>query len=273
MRILIVGCFLILLALTPVTDVISDADLEGFNVSDPISGAGGELQSVRRLVVLADGSILLEDFESDPVGALPASWFNRDGDAIPAYFEGDLREAYQYAIMEDSMGRFLRFDGTKAKHLNFPLADKPMIDLSRTPFLEWRWRVHEIPEGASEDEDRLNDTAASVYIVFKMNKVLFRRVPQTIRYTWSSSIPEGTVLDKFFGNQKVVVMGSGGDGLGEWHTIRVNLVEDYRRLYGEDPPAQPLALLILSDANDTGTKAVADYDDFRLLPAKAKTAR
>lgn len=212
-------------------------------------------------------AVLLEDFQSDAPGALPARWFNRDGSAIPAEYDARDRELYEYEVVEEGRDRFLRFDGRQAKHLTLPLVENAQVDLTRTPVLEWRWRVHQLPQGADEAHDVSNDVAASVYVAFKLNKVLFRRVPQTIRYTWSSTQPKGRIIDKFFGNQKVVVLESGPQNAGEWRTVRVNLEEDYRRVFGEAPPPHPLALLILSDANDTGSWAKADYDDFRLIPA------
>ena len=212
-------------------------------------------------------AVVLEDFQSDTPGNLPARWFNREGSAIPAEYTPEDRRLYQYEIVQEGEQRFLRFDGRLAKHLTLPLVEKAQVDLTRTPVLEWRWRVHQIPQGADEERDETNDVAASVYIAFKLNKVLFRRIPQTIRYTWSSTQRKGRVIDKFFGNQKVIVLESGQDNLGEWRTVRVNLLEDYERVFGEPPPPHPLALLILSDANDTGSWAVADYDDFRLISA------
>jgi len=44
----------------------------------------------------------------------------------------------------------------------------------------------------------------------------------------------------------------------------VNVLEDYRRFFQADPPdAQGIALL--TDGDNTHSRAVADYDDFRAL--------
>tara|TARA_R100000750_G_C2333617_1_gene91199 strand:+ start:67 stop:366 length:300 start_codon:yes stop_codon:yes gene_type:complete len=94
--------------------------------------------------------------------------------------------------------------------------------------------------------------------------VLFKKVPKTIRYTWSSTLPVGTELSKFYGNQKIIVIGTGNNNQGEWQTFERNIVEDYKRLFGDDPPNKPLALLILSDGNNTKSMVKADYDDFKL---------
>ena len=109
-------------------------------------------------------------------------------------------------------------------------------------------------------------TDAGDYVVFDLGRVLFKKVPKSIRYTWSSSLPKGKEMSKFFGNQKIVVVGSGSRGTGGWKTFRRDIVEDYKRLFGDDPPETPLAILVLSDGDNTDSVAEADYDDIMLLP-------
>jgi len=122
-----------------------------------------------------------------------------------------------------------------------------------------------LPENANEDSSDRNDSVASVYVVFDFGRVaLFKKVPKTIRYSWSSTLKEGTVTSKLFGNQNIIVVKSGEEDTGKWVKFERNLVEDYRRVFGDDPPETPLAILILSDGNSTGSYVEADYDDFML---------
>ncbi|MFA5669170.1 MAG: DUF3047 domain-containing protein [Balneolaceae bacterium] len=208
---------------------------------------------------------MIEDFENEEVGNLPANWYNQRGERRPIEFRGDLRKSYSYEVKQEEDGnKYLQFDGMKGKHLNYPLINKDNIDLSKTPILNWRWRIHTTPIGGNEEDDDTNDVAASIYVVFDLGRVLFKKVPKTIRYTWSSSLPVGTELSKFFGNQKIIVMGTGDSKKGEWQSFERNIVEDYKRLYGDTPPNVPIALLILSDGISTGSHAKADYDDIFL---------
>ena len=149
-------------------------------------------------------------------------------------------------------------------HINYPLANKTDVDIYQTPILSWKWRVFDIPKNANEDNKDKNDVAASIYVVFDFGHVLFRKVPKSIRYTWSSTLPVGTELSKFYGNQKIIVMAAGEEGLGSWQSFERNILEDYQRLFGENPPARPLAILLLSDGDDTNDRVIADYDDIVL---------
>lgn len=224
-------------------------------------------QSQHSVQHLESGVVIIENFEHDTVGDLPHKWYNRDGKRQPFEYPPEEKSTYKYKVQKENGNQYLNYQGTSAKHMNFPIINKDGVNIYETPILSWRWRVNEIPEGANEDEEGKNDAAASIYVVFDMGRVaLFKKVPKSIRYTWSSTLKEGTELSKLFGNQQIVVVKSGTDGMGEWHTFQRNILEDYRRLFGDDPPKKPLAILILSDGNSTGQRAEADYDDIELRP-------
>ena len=209
-------------------------------------------------------SFLIDDFENSDKNGFPTKWYDRDVKFIWANGSDFEKSNYYYRILEENGNKFLRYDGIIAKHMTFPLREKQELNIYETPILNWKWRVHDIPEGANEDSKYNNDTAASIYVAFDLGRVLFKKVPKSIRYTWSSSLSVGTELSKFHGNQKIIVIGTGKEGLGEWKSYQRNIVEDYKRLFGDDPPQTPLAILILSDGNSTNKNAKADYDDIFL---------
>ncbi len=225
--------------------------------------SGQDREGINTITPQKDGSILLEDFEKYESGTIPSDWYNQRGEGRPFKYSKENKSQYHYRVQEENGDKFLGYSGTDAKHLNFPLVNKD-VNIYETPILSWKWRILDIPEGGSDDGDK--DVAASIYVVFDLGRVLFKKVPKSIRYTWSSGLEKGTEISKFFGNQKTVVMGS-GKGTGKWQTFERNIVEDYKRLFGDDPPETPLAILILSDGDDTGDVVKADYDDIMLKPS------
>lgn len=215
-------------------------------------------------------TILLEDFQEDEVGKFPIGWYDRDGNKQLLEHDYETIKDYNYRIAEEEGNKYLHYQGISAKHINFPLINREEeniydINIYDTPILSWKVRAHKLPENANEDSGERNDAVASVYVVFDFGRVaLFKKVPKTIRYSWSTTLEEGTELSKLFGNQKIVVVESGHDKTGKWVTFKRNIVEDYRRLFGDNPPKTPLAILILSDGDSTGNYVEADYDDFYL---------
>jgi hypothetical protein len=225
-------------------------------------------EAINTIEIGDDGVIILENFQHYQVNTIPDEWYNRDGDNIPATYEEPYYSKYKYRVVKEDGNQFLRFEGIEAKHLNFPLLDKEDINIHETPILRWDWRIHEIPEGGDENSNNMNDVAASVYIVFDTSRILFQQVPVSIRYTWSSKHPVGSVFSKLRGRQRIIVVGTGTENLGKWQTFERNIVEDYVRFFGEKPPSRPIALLILSASDDTRSFTKADYDNFELHPIR-----
>ncbi|MCW9707359.1 DUF3047 domain-containing protein [Fodinibius salsisoli] len=226
-------------------------------------------------VHLDNNAVLLENFENDTKHNYPHKWYDRDGNKKLVNHSESFLQDYLYKVKNRGRNNFLRFEGKAAKHISLPLVNEDKdniygIDIYETPILSWKVRAHKLPMNASEDDDDRNDSVASIYVAFDMGRVaLFKKVPKTIRYTWSSTLEKGTELSKFFGNQKIVVIESGPEKKGEWMTFQRNIVEDYKRLFGDPPPKTPLAILILSDGDSTGSWVKADYDDIMLKPERS----
>lgn len=226
-------------------------------------------------VQLENNAILLENFENDTNHSYPYKWYDRNGNKRLVNHSEEFLQNYLYRVVNSDDNKFLRYKGKFAKHISLPLVNEDRddiydINIYKTPILSWKFRAHKLPENANEDDDDRNDTVASIYVAFDMGRVaLFKKVPKTIRYTWSSTLEKGTELSKFFGNQKIVVVESGPEKKGQWVTFHRNIVEDYKRLFGDKPPKTPLAILILSDGNSTDSWVKADYDDIMLKPEKS----
>ncbi|NGP86880.1 DUF3047 domain-containing protein [Fodinibius halophilus] len=236
-----------------------------FIISSSIVAQNFDREALFQPQKMGNGNILIEDFEDDSVGTLPKRWYNRDADFRVVASSKQEQSLYKYEIRQEEGNKYLHYNGMKVRHLTYPLKNKDGINIYDTSILSWKWRVHKLPKGANEDINGKNDTAASLYVVFEMGRIaLFKKVPKSIRYTWSSTLEPGTNTSKLFGNQQILVLESGDNEMGKWKTFERNIVEDYRRLFGDDPPAKPLAILLMSDGDSMKDNAIADYDDIIL---------
>jgi len=59
---------------------------------------------------------------------------------------------------------------------------------------------------------------------------------------------------------QTIVVESGGGHVGEWRELRRNVLEDYRRAFGEEP-WDIVAVGVMTDASNTHEKASAQYGD------------
>lgn len=194
-----------------------------------------------------DGRFVLEDFSPGGVGAFPAGWYWRGkDDAKPK----------RYVVREEDGRRFLN---AKDDSQSVVIIKKVSWRLRDYPVLTWRWRVKSLPPGGDERVGEKNDSAAGLYVVFSQN---WLGIPKQIKYVWSTTLPAGTVADrKLIGRPRVLVLRSGQTGVGEWKAERVNLLEDYRRIWGGEPEERTVGIAILTDADATHTFAEADYAD------------
>jgi hypothetical protein len=128
------------------------------------------------------------------------------------------------------------------------------VDVKQYPILEWRWRVVTLPAGGDSRKAATDDQAGQIYVVFPRFPTAVRS--RIIGYVWDTTAPTGsTVPSASTRTVSYVVVRSGPADLGKWITERRNVLEDFRRIYGEEPgePAEIVSIGI--DSNDTRSKA------------------
>jgi hypothetical protein len=138
---------------------------------------------------------------------------------------------------------------------------KQRIDLRQTPYLEWRWRIEDVIEGADEREKRGDDYPARVYVVREGG--LFAWRTRSVNYVWSSSQPVGAEWPNAYTDQaQMVAVRSGRGEAGDWVEERRNVLDDFRRLFGEEIDYVD-GVALMTDTDDTDSEATAFYGDIR----------
>jgi hypothetical protein len=208
--------------------------------------------------------ILIDDFETYRPGELPVKWHAQlNGELVPLT-RSFVNEREWFEVRAERGNHFVRaYARGEAAHVNMANGKDFDWNTRTHPILAWDWRAVELPRGAREDAERLNDSGAGIYVMFAVEGVLIKR-PRVIKYVFSTSLPVGTVVS--YGKLKVVVVASGTDGIGRWQHVERNVVEDHQRLFGEPPPVRPLVIRLWSDADNTDSEATADFDNVVLLP-------
>jgi hypothetical protein len=137
------------------------------------------------------------------------------------------------------------------------------IDPKTHPRLSWSWKIGRTIGKGDERTKAGDDYAARVYVVFP--STLFWRT-RAVNYIWANRLPRGAFLpNAYTGNAVMVAVESGDGSAGRWIDEERNLVEDYRRAFGEDHPKIG-AVAIMTDTDNTGEQAVAWYGAIRFLP-------
>jgi len=130
---------------------------------------------------------------------------------------------------------------------------KGKINLKETPVLEWSWKVTVLPKGADSCHKATDDQAGQVYVVWPHFPEAVRS--QIIGYVWGTTQPVGTICkSEKTGTVTYIVLRSGTAELGKWVTEERNVVDDFKKIYG-DVPVDPAAVSIAVDSNDANSTA------------------
>lgn len=139
------------------------------------------------------------------------------------------------------------------------------LDPRSAPILRWSWKIERTLAKGDERTKAGDDYAARIYVVFP--SVLFWRT-RAVNYIWANRLPAGESLPNAYTSNAVMVAVESGNGkAGTWVHEERNIYEDYRALFGKEPPDLG-AVAIMTDTDNTGEEAVAWYGDITLGPAR-----
>jgi hypothetical protein len=136
------------------------------------------------------------------------------------------------------------------------------IDLEKTPYLNWSWKIENVLNNQQEQSKQGDDYPARVYIVFSGG--LFFWQTRALNYVWSSHQPVNTHWpNAYTGNAQMIAVEGGDEHVGEWRHEKRNVMEDYKKVFGK-LPKEADAIAIMTDTDNTGQRAVSYYGDLYL---------
>jgi hypothetical protein len=164
----------------------------------------------------------------------------------------------EYRIVQEDGRSVLK---AHAKGAASGLSKKLSFDPRTYRYLKWSWKVSDTVAGGNEKTKQGDDYAARVYVVFPGR---FFWQMRALNYIWANKLPKGEfVPNAFTSNAMLLAVESGPSRAGQWVTEKRDILADYRRLFGEDPP-EAGAIAIMTDTDNTGTEATAWYGDITL---------
>jgi len=193
----------------------------------------------------AADTLVIEDWSKQPEGKT----------GIPEGWKGQSWGSPKYDFRIETV------DGRKVIHLksdgdSSAIVKEEKVDVATWPIIEWTWRVVKLPAGGDARKSATDDEAAQIYVVFPRFPSAVRS--RVIAYIWDTTAPVGSVFkSEKTGTVTYVVVRSGAADLGKWLTERRNVLEDYKKIYGENPSEEVGVISVLIDSNDTRSSAEA----------------
>jgi hypothetical protein len=137
------------------------------------------------------------------------------------------------------------------------------VDLEKTPWLHWRWRVQDAFEPTIDERTRRGDDYPARIYVVRRGGIAFWRT-RALNYVWASAREVDDRWSNAYAGDNVQMwaIDSGAGEAGNWVSHARNVRADWRAAFGDDVAALD-GLALMTDADDTGATARAWYADIR----------
>ena len=140
------------------------------------------------------------------------------------------------------------------------LGRKIEIDLTKTPFVNWSWKIERRLPPLEERTKLGDDYAARLYVVRSGGMMAWNT--RAVNYVWSGSQERNASWPNPYSpkNSIMIATRGTGDGTGTWVTEKRNVREDFKKLFDKDITSID-AVAIMTDTDNSGLRARAAYGD------------
>ncbi len=147
----------------------------------------------------------------------------------------------------------------KSNKTSFSLAKELVFNLSEYPYLNFSWKVSVLPENGDVRNEKTDDQAAQIYVILPSFPEMINF--KAIGYIWDSKAPEGIYQSKKSSNIKYVVLKTGKADAGRWHSEKVNVYQDFKRLWNIDVKKRKVVVSLSIDSDDTKSSSKSAFGE------------
>ena len=243
-------------------------------------------KTVKKMICVLSGAIVLAEFFAGPAAALefvvdrfssetgangmPKGWERLIFQKIPNHT--------RYTVIREGDNFYLK---AASSNSSSGILKRIELDPKAYSILRWRWKIDHALEKADATRKDGDDYPARIYVAFKYDpgrasiwerakygtaRKLYGQYPPkcALNYVWDNKLPVGTSLNNAYTDRaKMIVMESGKEKAGQWVSEERDIYEDYKKLFGAEPP-EIAFIAVMSDTDNTGESATACFDDIVL---------
>lgn len=188
-----------------------------------------------------------------------------------------------YRIVED--GKVNCLEMKSAGGASAQILDR-QFDVYAYPLLKWRWKVNSIYARGNYRKKEGDDYPARLYVMFAYDpdkagwtrqlqygtaKLLYGEYPpdSSLNYIWANRADAPDVITNVYVDRaRMIPVDRGKANLNQWRQYQVDIVADYRKAFGTDPP-QMASLAVMIDSDNTGETSRSCVDFIRIYRADA----
>ena len=233
------------------------------------------LSAVFAAAAFAEGPPEIARFSTAKAGgSLPAEWKH-----LPL---ASFKNNTEYSLVSEDGTVVLQ--ATAHNSASF-LAAKAEFDPKEFPMLSWRWKVKQGIPAANTAEQSKEDSPARIMVAFDgdMSKLSAKdrfaataaksisgqALPYaTLMYIWGEKVAADSITASSRSARiKMLAVNANEAGVGQWQSHSRNLVQDFKRAFGEEP-GKVLSIEVMTDTDNTSADAQAFYGDIAVGAAK-----
>ena len=182
-------------------------------------------------------------------------------------FSGNQTEGWEERSFEGKTRYQLKMDDTRGTVLHAlsqgsasVFGKRMKVDLTKTPYINWSWKIDNRLDGINETTKSGDDFAARIYLV--KTEGLFGRKSKAVNYVWSSNQSIGSSWGNAYQpkNSKMVAVRGIENETGQWVSEKRNVAMDFRQLFNSNTTTVDL-IAIMSDTDNSGLTVSASYGD------------
>lgn len=139
------------------------------------------------------------------------------------------------------------------------LYKKVKIDLDKTPYLNWSWRVDKPLPELNEQTKAGDDYSARVYVIVKRGFAPWKT--NALNYVWSSNkAPRQSWPNAFTDKAIMIPLRTSLDANQQWVSEKINVKVDFEQYFGASIDEID-GVAIMVDADNSGLQAAASFGD------------
>ncbi len=140
------------------------------------------------------------------------------------------------------------------------MGKKIRVDLNKTPYLNWTWKINNKLDGLDETSKSGDDYVARLYVVKSGGALIWKT--KALNYVWSSNQAQGATWKNAYQPKNAAMLAVRGqeDQAGQWVTEKRNVREDLKQAFGKDFDKID-AIAIMTDTDNSEASASALYGD------------
>lgn len=158
---------------------------------------------------------------------------------------------------------------------------KAPYDVQALPILRFEWKVEGVYVGRDPRKKAADDYPLRIYVFFPLDekkagfldrlaRSLYGQLPphSSLNYVWSSvpSDPAQSYPSPYTSRVRMLALQGGPEKAGTWVAEEVDVLADYRRAFGQDPPPGPAQLAVMNDSDNTKLGALSWLRELQALP-------